>query len=103
WSGGGGLGTYDGMLAATMRGRGKRRPTWHVPVPLMKPPAFLMGLVMPDPPVTIAQLDLLAVDNTPRKNALEPVFGVRPRPFKGALDYLRRPRQIGRASCRERV
>jgi hypothetical protein len=52
-----------------------------------------MGLVMADPPVTIAQLDLLAVDNTPRKNALEPVFGVHPRPFKGALDYLRRRRQ----------
>jgi NADH dehydrogenase len=80
--------TYDEMLAEAMRGVGKRRPTLHVPVPLMKPPAFLMGLVMPDPPVTVAQLDLLGVDNTPRHNALEPVFGVRPRPFKGALDYL---------------
>jgi uncharacterized protein YbjT (DUF2867 family) len=85
--------TYDEMLAETMRATGKRRPTLHVPVPLMKPPAFLMGLVMPDPPVTIAQLDLLAVDNTPRKNALEPVFGIRPRPFKGALDYLGHRRQ----------
>ena len=85
--------TYDEMLAETMRGTGKHRATLHVPVPLMKLPAFLMGLVMADPPVTIAQLDLLAVDNTPRKNALEAVFGVHPRPFKGALDYLRRPRQ----------
>jgi uncharacterized protein YbjT (DUF2867 family) len=84
--------TYDEMLAETMRATGKRRPTVHVPVPLMKPPALVMGLVMPDPPVTVAQLDLLAVDNTPRRNALEPVFGVRPRPFKGALDYLRRRR-----------
>jgi len=84
--------TYDEMLAETMRGSGRRRPTLHVPVPLMKPPALLMGLVMADPPVTVAQLDLLAVDNTPHPNALEPVFGVRPRPFKGALDYLRRRR-----------
>jgi NADH dehydrogenase len=81
--------TYDEMLAETMRGTGKRRPTLHVPVALMKPPAVVMGLVMADPPVTVAQLDLLAVDNTPRQNALEPVFGVHPRPFKGALDYLR--------------
>ncbi|MDP9274002.1 MAG: complex I NDUFA9 subunit family protein [Chloroflexota bacterium] len=81
--------TYDEMLAETMRGTGKRRPTLHVPVPLMKLPAVVMGLVMADPPVTVAQLDLLAVDNTPRQNALEPVFGVHPRPFKGALDYLR--------------
>lgn len=83
--------TYDEMLAETMRGTGKRRPTVHLPVLLMKPPAIVMGLVMPDPPVTVDQLDLLAVDNTPRRNALEPVFGVRPRPFKGALGYLRRP------------
>jgi uncharacterized protein YbjT (DUF2867 family) len=81
--------TYDEMLAETMRATGKRRPTLHVPVPLMKPPAVVMGLFMSDPPVTVAQLDLLAVDNTPRRNALEPVFGVHPRPFKGALDYLR--------------
>ena len=84
--------TYDDMLAETMRATGGRRPTVHVPVPLMKPPALLMGLVMSDPPVTVAQLDLLAVDNTPRRNALEPVFGVHPRPFKGALDYLRHRR-----------
>jgi uncharacterized protein YbjT (DUF2867 family) len=84
--------TYDQMLSETMRATGKRRPIFHIPVPLMKPPALVMGLVMADPPVTVAQLDLLAVDNTPRRNALEPVFGVRPRPFKGALSYLRRPR-----------
>src|SRR5437899_12098711 len=82
--------TYDDLLAETMRGTGKHRPTFHLPVPLMKPPALFMGLVMPDPPVTVDQLDLLAVDNTPHENALEPVFGVRPRPFRGALDYLRR-------------
>jgi NADH dehydrogenase len=81
--------TYDEMLGETMRGTGKHRPTVHLPVPLMKVPALFMGLVLPDPPVTVAQLDLLAVDNTPRENALEPVFGVRARPFRGALDYLR--------------
>src|SRR3989440_3555690 len=81
---------YDEMLAETMRATGKHRPTTPLPAPLMKPAAFAMGLVMSDPPVTISQLDLLAVDNTPRQNALEPVFGVHPRPFKGALDYLRK-------------
>ena len=86
--------TYDEMLAETMRGTGKRRVTVHVPVPLMKPAAVVMGLVMADPPVTVAQLDLLAVDNTPRRNALEPVFGVKPRPFKGALGYLQRKRGV---------
>ena len=80
--------TYDQMLAEAMRGTGKRRVTVHVPVPLMKVPALAMGL-LPDPPVTVQQLDLLAVDNTPAPNAIEAVFGVRPRPFRGALGYLR--------------
>jgi uncharacterized protein YbjT (DUF2867 family) len=81
--------TYDDMLEETMRGSGIRRPRVHVPVLLMKPAAFLMS-VLPDPPVTTDQLDLLAAENTPKNNALEPVFGVRPRSFKGALGYLRR-------------
>src|SRR5437667_4038214 len=55
--------TYDELLAETMRGTGKHRPTFHLPVPLMKPPALLMGLVLSDPPVTVEQLDLPAVDN----------------------------------------
>src|SRR5437870_12218187 len=44
--------TYDEMLAETMRGTGKRRPTVHLPVPLMTLPARLMGPVTPAPPVT---------------------------------------------------
>lgn len=80
--------TYDELLAEAMGGLGKRRPTLHLPVMLMKPPAWLMGLVLSDPPVTVDQLDLLAVDNTPHENALTPIFGVRPRPFRGALTYL---------------
>src|SRR5437588_9190834 len=77
--------SYDEMLEEAMRGLHKRRMTVHVPVPLMKAPAFLMGLVMPDPPVTVQQLDLLAVDNTPEPNAMEHVFASRPATFRGAL------------------
>ena len=81
---------YDEMLAETMRATSRRRLTIHLPVAAMKPAAAIMGLVMSDPPVTVQQLDLLAVDNTPRLNAAEPVFGVTPRPFRGALGYLAR-------------
>lgn len=80
--------TYDDLLTETMRGYRKRRPRLHLPVPLMKPAALAMGLVMPDPPVTVGQLDLLKVDNVPGRNAIEQVFGIAPRPFRGALGYL---------------
>lgn len=80
--------TYDELLSETMRGYRKRRPRLHLPVPLMKPAALAMGLVMPDPPVTVPQLDLLKVDNVPARNDIEQVFGIAPRPFRGGLAYL---------------
>lgn len=81
--------TYRQMLEETMRAYGLRRPTVPMPVPLMKPAAFLFERTMADPPVTVRQLDLLAVDNTPQPNAIDQVFGVRPRAFLGGgLSYL---------------
>jgi len=81
--------TYRELLAETMAGYRKRRPTANLPIPLMKIAAFVFERVMADPPVTVQQLDLLAVDNTPRPNAMDQVFGIRPRPFQGGgLAYL---------------
>ena len=82
--------SYDDLLTETMRGYRKRRPRLHLPVPLMKPAAVVMGLVMSDPPVTLPQLDLLKTDNVPARNDIEQVFGIVPRPFRGGLGYLSR-------------
>ncbi len=87
--GGPDLVTYRQLLAETMRAYGIHRPTMPLPVVLMKPAAFVFERTMADPPVTVGQLDLLAVDNTPGENAIDQVFGVRPRPFLGGgLSYL---------------
>ncbi|HTJ59687.1 MAG TPA: complex I NDUFA9 subunit family protein [Candidatus Saccharimonadales bacterium] len=84
--------TYRELLAETMRAYRIRRPTVPLPVVLMKPAAFLFERLMGDPPVTVRQLDLLAVDNTPHPNAIDQVFGVRPRAFLGGgLSYLGQP------------
>lgn len=81
--------TYRQMLEETMRAYRIRRPTVPLPVWLMKPAALLFELLLPDPPVTGRQLDLLAVDNTPHPNAIDHVFGIRPQPFLGGgLSYL---------------
>ena len=81
--------TYRELLEETMRAYRTSRPTIPLPVGLMKPVAFLFERFMADPPVTVRQLDLLAVDNTPHPNAIDQVFGVRPRAFLGGgLSYL---------------
>jgi NADH dehydrogenase len=81
--------SYREMLEETMRAYGIKRPTVPLPVLLMKPAAFVFERTMADPPVTVRQLDLLAVDNTPQPNAIDRVFGIRPRAFLGGgLSYL---------------
>ena len=81
--------TYRQMLEETMRAYRISRPTIPLPVLLMKPAAFIFERTMADPPVTVRQLDLLAVDNTPHPNAIDQVFGVRPQTFLGGgLSYL---------------
>ncbi len=81
--------TYRQMLEETMRAYRLHRPTVPLPAGLLKPAAFLFERVLADPPVTVRQLDLLAVDNTPQPNAIDQVFGVRPRAFLGGgLSYL---------------
>jgi len=86
--------TYRDLLAETMRAYRIRRPTVPLPVSLMKPAAFVFEHLMADPPVTVRQLDLLAVDNTPHPNAIDQVFGVRPRAFLGGgLSYLGQRRE----------
>lgn len=81
--------SYREMLEETMRAYRRQRPTIPLPVPLMKPAAFFFERTMADPPVTVRQLDLLAVDNTPQPNSIDQVFGIRPRAFLGGgLSYL---------------
>lgn len=81
--------SYREMLEETMRAYRRRRPTIALPVSLLKPAAFFFERTMADPPVTVRQLDLLAVDNTPQPNSIDQVFGIRPRAFLGGgLSYL---------------
>ena len=73
----------------TLQAIGARRTMIRTPVPLLRVVVALMG-VLPAPPVTTSLLDLLAVDNTTRNNALGR-FVAQPRPFtaENAAPYMR--------------
>ena len=74
----------------TLAAVGARRLMIPVPLPLLRVPVTLMGL-LPAPPVTPALLDLLKVDNTSKHNAIHR-FVSHPRPFTAehAAPYMRR-------------
>ena len=83
--------SYEDLLDIIMRVLGKRKPKLHVPVALMKPLAALMERVLPNPPVTPAQLDLLELDNITAPNPLPELFGIeKPAYLQAKLGYIRR-------------
>jgi len=75
----------------TLKALGAGRVMIPFPIPLLRIPVMLMGLVFPAPPVTTSLLDLLKVDNTVKDNALGR-FVAQPRPFtaENAAPYMRR-------------
>lgn len=69
---------------------GLRRFLIPVPVPALRPVVAVLQRALPNPPVTSSLLDLLAVDNTVGKNAIEDL-GITPVRFDPAsLAYLKR-------------
>lgn len=83
--------TYAEIVQRVLKALGARRLTVRVPVPLLRPVVALMGLALPNPPVTTSLLDLLKVDNTVEHNALTELFGIEPRPFTPEnLAYMQR-------------
>jgi NADH dehydrogenase len=74
----------------TLQAIGAKRKLIHFPVPLLRVVVGVMGL-LPAPPVTSSLLDLLAVDNTTRNNAIGRSVA-QPKPFtaENAAPYMRR-------------
>jgi len=62
--------TLEQIQRRTLAAVGARRAFVHVPLPLMRGVVTLMETLLPSPPVTRSLLDLLAVDNVARANAI---------------------------------
>ncbi len=60
----------------------------HVPVPVLMPVAAVMDRVLRNPPVTPAQLRMLARHNITRIDSVQRAFGFAPTPFRGNAAYL---------------
>ena len=65
-----------------------RRPSVHVPVMALLPPAVIFDKLLPNPPVTPAQLKMLERRNTTHPQAVQQQFGFEPLSFRDNCDYL---------------
>lgn len=82
--------TYEQIVTIIKNQIGAHRFVVHVPVEAMRPLAWLMDRVLPDPPVTPGQLRLLERDSVTRRDAIARTFGFTPRRFADSAAYLER-------------
>lgn len=80
--------TYEQIIEIIRRELGVRRLLVHVPVRAMLPLAAVMDALLPNPPVTPAQLRLLEKHNITRLDAVPRAFGFRPLAFAENAGYL---------------
>ncbi len=81
--------TYEEALTTIMRVIGSRRVRLHVRRPLMQRWVEITGRFFARPLVTLADLDLLAMDNITDLVSVPRHFKFEPRRFADSLDYLR--------------
>ena len=81
--------TYNEILDIIARTLGVRRIKVHLPVPLMKTMTRVMEAVLPNPPATTSQLEMLSLDNVTDLDSVERNFKMRPRPLEGNIGYIR--------------
>lgn len=82
--------TYEQILDEVAAVLGKQKRKVHMPVGLMKVGMSVIDVLPgPEPPVTIDQLKMLALDNTTNQNAVSALTGEPPKPVRGNLDYVR--------------
>ena len=68
---------------------GVKRLKLHIPVLIMGVLVKLMEAVMSKPPVTTQQLRMIGIPNVGRLNTVEEIFGFKPRPLEGNLNYIK--------------
>ena len=81
--------TYNEILDIIARTHKVKRLKAHLPVPLMKLMTRVMEAVLPNPPATSSQMELLSLDNVTALDAVERAFRFKPRPLEGNIGYIR--------------
>jgi uncharacterized protein YbjT (DUF2867 family) len=82
--------TLEEIERRTLKAVGAQRRMVHFPMPILRVVVTLMETLLPAPPVTRSLLELLAVSNVTRTNAIQQ-FVPDPRPFtaENAAPYMR--------------
>ncbi len=77
--------TYKEIIEALAEAAGRKKPTFNIPMGLMKISTLFLGAVLSSPPVSLDQLRLLESDNICDTGTVEKNFGFTPMTLREAL------------------
>ncbi|MBF8266671.1 MAG: dehydrogenase [Dehalococcoidia bacterium] len=81
--------TYDEIIDIIVKTLKVKRLKAHLPLSLGKGMVRVMEALIPQPPATVSQLDMLAVDNVTAIDSVEKTFRMKPRSLEGNIGYIR--------------
>ena len=81
--------SYNEILDIISRTLGVKRLKLHLSARLMRAMTRVMEKVLPNPPATTSQLQMLSLDNVTALDSVERNFRMRPRPLAGSIGYIR--------------
>ena len=80
--------SYQEMVDMILHTSGLRRLKVHIPLFVMRTLAPVLAKLVPHPPITQTQLDMVNLDNIAQLDSVEKHFHFRPRPLEGNIDYI---------------
>ncbi|MFQ5875537.1 MAG: complex I NDUFA9 subunit family protein [Dehalococcoidia bacterium] len=80
--------TYKEMVDLIISTYGARRLKIRIPVFAIKPLMPMLGRLLPHPPITRAELDMINLDNLTELDSVEKSFGFKPRPLRDNMEYI---------------
>ena len=81
--------SYNQIIDVISRTYGLRRLKAHLPLPLMRLIVWGMEKILPHPPATQQQLNMLSFDNVAESNSVEREFEFIPSPLEGNIEYVK--------------
>ncbi|MDA0734453.1 MAG: NAD(P)H-binding protein [Chloroflexi bacterium] len=81
--------SYNEIMALLADTLEKRRLRFHVPSLLVWPNVMLMQKFLPKPPLNTEELRMLSIRNVAELDTVEEVFGFKPRPVAGNIDFIK--------------
>ena len=80
--------TFEDIVDTIARTYALRRFKLHIPIRIMRPLVWVLAKLLPNPPLTLHQLNMLTLDNVTELDNVKGTFGFTPRSLGNNIGYI---------------